>query len=263
MASFWISEEWLNFLHLGDSELKCSWNCYNNGNIYLFHLSHNLNHFHPLQVENYDSNSLLVVDEDYNGKFRLELVNAPPMVALGLSSQFNHCLNIPIFHDIGTSDLDARRESLVMSAVINSRPIHFFFKFLNVCIEWIWSTVTCFIPSIFYVSSNNHLYSNLLYVLLFNICMMGKTWHHMTFCIVCFIVHKMRINHYYYYYYYYYCVYSKLISFDCRLKMWIKARVQRYGQTYYTCQVNNNYFDYIKRIRCGIVVSSFTFNQPN
>ena len=30
------------------------------------------NHFHPLQVENCDSNSRLVVDEDDNFKFRLE-----------------------------------------------------------------------------------------------------------------------------------------------------------------------------------------------
>ena len=29
-------------------------------------------HLHPLQVENCDSNSRLVVDEDDNGKFRLE-----------------------------------------------------------------------------------------------------------------------------------------------------------------------------------------------
>ena len=32
------------------------------------------NHFHPLQVENCDSNSRLVVDEDDNGKFRIERV---------------------------------------------------------------------------------------------------------------------------------------------------------------------------------------------
>ena len=30
------------------------------------------NHLHPLQVDNCDSNSRLVVDEDDNGKFRLE-----------------------------------------------------------------------------------------------------------------------------------------------------------------------------------------------
>ena len=32
------------------------------------------NHLHTLQVENFDSNSRLVVDEDDNGKFRLERV---------------------------------------------------------------------------------------------------------------------------------------------------------------------------------------------
>ena len=32
------------------------------------------NHLHPLQVENCNSNSRLVVDEDDNGKFRLERV---------------------------------------------------------------------------------------------------------------------------------------------------------------------------------------------
>ena len=33
------------------------------------------NHLHPLQVENCGSNSRLVVDEDENGKFRIERVN--------------------------------------------------------------------------------------------------------------------------------------------------------------------------------------------
>ena len=33
------------------------------------------NYLHPLQVENCDSNSRLVVDEDDNGKLRLERVN--------------------------------------------------------------------------------------------------------------------------------------------------------------------------------------------
>ena len=40
-----------------------------------FNFSPTLNHLHPLQVENCDSNSRLVVDEDGNGKFRLERVN--------------------------------------------------------------------------------------------------------------------------------------------------------------------------------------------
>ena len=33
-----------------------------------------LSHLHPLQVKNCGSNSQLVVDKDYNGKFRLERV---------------------------------------------------------------------------------------------------------------------------------------------------------------------------------------------
>ena len=39
-----------------------------------FNFSPTSNHLHPLQVENCDSNSRLVVDEDDNGKFRLETV---------------------------------------------------------------------------------------------------------------------------------------------------------------------------------------------
>ena len=42
--------------------------------------SHTLNHLHPLQVENCDSNSRLVVDEDDNGKFKLERVKKPNTV---------------------------------------------------------------------------------------------------------------------------------------------------------------------------------------
>ena len=41
-----------------------------------FNFSPTSNHLHPLQVENCDSNSRLVVDEDDNGKFRLERVKA-------------------------------------------------------------------------------------------------------------------------------------------------------------------------------------------
>ena len=39
-----------------------------------FNFSPTSSHLHPLQVENCDSNSQLVVDEDDNGKFRLEWV---------------------------------------------------------------------------------------------------------------------------------------------------------------------------------------------
>ena len=41
--------------------------------VIFFNFSLTSNH-HPLQVENCDSNSRLVVDEDDNGKFRLERV---------------------------------------------------------------------------------------------------------------------------------------------------------------------------------------------
>ena len=42
-----------------------------------FNFSTTSNHLHPLQVENCDSNSRLVVNEDDNGKFRLERVEKP------------------------------------------------------------------------------------------------------------------------------------------------------------------------------------------
>ena len=40
--------------------------------VIFFILSLTSSHLHPLQVENCDSNSRLVVDEDDNGKFRPE-----------------------------------------------------------------------------------------------------------------------------------------------------------------------------------------------
>ena len=40
-----------------------------------FNFRHTSSHLRPLQVENCGSNSLLVVNEDDNGKFRLERVN--------------------------------------------------------------------------------------------------------------------------------------------------------------------------------------------
>ena len=39
-----------------------------------FNFSPTSNHLHPLQVENCDGDSRLVVDEDDNGKFRLKRV---------------------------------------------------------------------------------------------------------------------------------------------------------------------------------------------
>ena len=43
--------------------------------VIFFNFSPTSNHLHPLQVENCDSNSRLVVDEDDNGKFRPERFN--------------------------------------------------------------------------------------------------------------------------------------------------------------------------------------------
>ena len=54
----------LIFLQLGVLEWKFPWHWFTNTS----------NHLHPLQVENCDSNSRLVVDEDDNDKFRLERV---------------------------------------------------------------------------------------------------------------------------------------------------------------------------------------------
>ena len=46
-------------------------------------------HLHPLQVENCDSNSRLVVDEDDNGKFRPERVNLTPYMLIASITVFN------------------------------------------------------------------------------------------------------------------------------------------------------------------------------
>ena len=43
--------------------------------VIFFNLPPTSNHLHPLQVENCDSNSRLVVDEDNNGKFRFDRVH--------------------------------------------------------------------------------------------------------------------------------------------------------------------------------------------
>ena len=55
-----------------------------------FAFSPTLSHLHPLQVENCDSNSRLVVDEDDNGKFRLEMVNSKDV------NNYLHCCVGPI-----------------------------------------------------------------------------------------------------------------------------------------------------------------------
>ena len=54
-----------------------------------FNFSATSTHLHPLQVENCDSNSRLVVDEDDNGKFRPERVN--------IISRFTFCVFILLY----------------------------------------------------------------------------------------------------------------------------------------------------------------------
>ena len=56
-------------------EQQFSSKCFKKNSIF-FLLSPTSSHFHPLQVENCDRNSWLVVDEDDNGIFRPERVNA-------------------------------------------------------------------------------------------------------------------------------------------------------------------------------------------
>ena len=63
-----------NFLQLVVLVRQFSGKCLKN-NTNFFHLSPTVSHFHSLQVENCDSNSRLEVDEDDNGKLRLERVN--------------------------------------------------------------------------------------------------------------------------------------------------------------------------------------------
>ena len=71
-ASFYIPENRLNFSTTKGFRMTMKL-VYQYMAIF-FNFSLTLNHFHPLQVENCDSNSRLVVDEDDNGKLRLERV---------------------------------------------------------------------------------------------------------------------------------------------------------------------------------------------
>ena len=107
-ASFHIPENRLNFPTTRGFRTKISMKLvYQHIAIFLNFLT-TLNHLHPLQVENCDSNSRLVVDEDDNGKFRLERVilaqlsaNIHSKCCLVLVSvkQFSNEL-VTIFHSI-------------------------------------------------------------------------------------------------------------------------------------------------------------------
>ena len=58
-----------------------------------FNFSPTSNHRHPLQVENCDSNLRLVVDEDDNGKFRLESVKAKVLITRNKYHNLYHIID--------------------------------------------------------------------------------------------------------------------------------------------------------------------------
>ena len=60
--------------------------------MYFFHLPPTLSHLYPLQVENCDSNSRLVVDEDDNNKFRLARAKPPRRIYAWHILHEVHCI---------------------------------------------------------------------------------------------------------------------------------------------------------------------------
>ena len=73
-ASYYIPENRFIFLTTKGFRVKISMKMAYQYIAIFFNFSTTSNHLHPLQVENCDSNSRLVVDEDDNGKFRVERV---------------------------------------------------------------------------------------------------------------------------------------------------------------------------------------------
>ena len=61
--------------------------------VIFFNFSPTSSHLRPLHVGNCVSNSRLVVDEDYNGRFRPERVKKAPRLALTLTKLKNISMN--------------------------------------------------------------------------------------------------------------------------------------------------------------------------
>ena len=76
-ASFYTIEKILDFFTAKGFRRRISIKLFYEYIVIFFNLSPTSNNLHPLQVENCDSNSRLVVGEDDNGKLRLERVNVP------------------------------------------------------------------------------------------------------------------------------------------------------------------------------------------
>ena len=75
-ASYYIPENRFNFPTTKGYKMNISMKLIDQYIAIFFNFSTTSNHLHPLQVENCDSNSRLVVDEDDNGKCRIERVKA-------------------------------------------------------------------------------------------------------------------------------------------------------------------------------------------
>ena len=88
-ASFYIPENRPNFSITKVFKMTTSMKLAYQYMAIFFNFSPTSNHLYPLQVENCDSNSRLVVDEDDYGKFRLERVKALKFFHGNLGSMVN------------------------------------------------------------------------------------------------------------------------------------------------------------------------------
>ena len=83
-TSFYTTENTLDFFTAKGFRRQISRKLFYEYIVIFFNLSPTSNHIHPLLVENCDSNSRLVVDEDDNGKFRLESVKTYNMYSTAI-----------------------------------------------------------------------------------------------------------------------------------------------------------------------------------
>ena len=99
-ASFYIPENRPNFPTNKGFRMKISMKLVFQYLTIFFNFQIRSSHLYPLQVENCDSNSRLVVDKDDNGKFRPQMVNSPVDSSIDLCN--NLCIKICIYLCIST-----------------------------------------------------------------------------------------------------------------------------------------------------------------
>ena len=87
-ASFYITTNRPNFPTTKDFRMKIPMKLVYQYLAIFFNFKITSSHLHPLQVENCDSNSRLVVDEDDNGKVRFQRVNRWWLLCHGLNHFF-------------------------------------------------------------------------------------------------------------------------------------------------------------------------------